>query len=103
MVSTEADVLILGDFIGFDWDEGNRGKNWRLHGVSDAECEQLFFNQPLFTLPDEAHADGEARHLALGRTDRGRRLAVIFTSRQNRLRVISAREMTKRERTLYPR
>jgi uncharacterized protein len=96
-------VLILGEFTGFDWDEGNRGKNWRLHDVSDTECEQIFFNQPLLTLPDEEHADGEARYLALGRTDRGRRLAVIFTSRRDRLRVISAREMTKRERTLYPR
>jgi len=96
-------VLILGEFTGFDWDEGNRGKNWRLHGASDTECEQVFFNQPLLTLPDEEHANGEARYLALGRTDRRRRLIVIFTIRQDRLRVISARDMTKRERTLYPR
>jgi hypothetical protein len=40
MVSREVNVLILGEFNGFDWDEGNRGKNWRLHDVSDAECEQ---------------------------------------------------------------
>jgi hypothetical protein len=98
-----ANVLILGEFTGFDWDEGNRGKNWRLHGASDTECEQVFFNQPLLTLPDEEHANGEARYLALGRTDRRRRLIVIFTIRQDRLRVISARDMTKRERTLYPR
>ena len=96
-------MLILGEFIGFDWDEGNRGKNWRLHDVTDVECEQIFFNQPLLTVSDEEHANGEARYLALGRTDRGRRLAVIFTSRQHTLRVISARDMTKRERTLYPR
>ena len=96
-------MLILGEFIGFDWDEGNRGKNWRLHDVTDAESEQIFFNQPLLTLSDEEYANGEARYLALGRTDRGRRLAVIFTSRQDRLRVISARDMTRRERTLYPR
>jgi uncharacterized DUF497 family protein len=88
---------------GSDWDEGNRGKNWRLHDVTDAECEQIFFNQPLLTLSDEEHANGEARYLALGRTDRGRRLTVIFTSRQDKLRVISARDMTERERTLYPR
>jgi uncharacterized DUF497 family protein len=96
-------VLILGEFTGFDWDDGNRGKNWWLHDVSDTECEQVFFNQPLLTMSDEEHADGEARYLTLGRTDQGRRLAVIFTTRQDRLRVISAREMTKRERKLYPR
>jgi len=43
MVSREVNVLILGEFTGFDWDDGNRGKNWRLHGVSDTECEQVFF------------------------------------------------------------
>jgi uncharacterized DUF497 family protein len=87
-------LLILGQFTGFDWDGGNRGKNRRLHSVSDTECEQIFFNQPLLTLPDEEHADGEARCLALGRTDGGRRLAAIFTTRQDKLRVISARDMT---------
>jgi hypothetical protein len=65
IVSKEVNVLILGEFTGFDWDEGNRGKNWRLHNVSDAECEQVFFNQPLLTLPDEEHANGEATERTL--------------------------------------
>ena len=95
-------MLILDQFIGFEWDEGNRGKNWAKHQVSDLECEQVFFNQPLLVFPDERHSEEESRYYVLGRTDKGRRLFVVFTPRQNKIRVISGREMTKRERAFYP-
>ena len=93
---------IFEQFIGFDWDEGNRGKNWDKHRVSDLECEQVFFNQPLLVFSDEKHSDEEQRYYILGRTDQGRRLFVVFTPRADRIRIISAREMTKRERVYYP-
>jgi uncharacterized DUF497 family protein len=54
-------VLIFEQFIGFDWDEGNRGKNWDNHRVSDSECEQVFFNQPFLVFPDEEHSEEEQR------------------------------------------
>jgi uncharacterized DUF497 family protein len=95
-------VLTLGQFTGFDWNEGNRGKNWEKHGVTDSECEQVFFNQPLLVFADTEHSEEEQRYYVLGRTDRGRRLFVVFTPRGGRIRVISAREMTKRERAFYP-
>jgi uncharacterized DUF497 family protein len=95
-------LLTLGQFTGFDWNEGNRGKNWEKHGVTDSECEQVFFNQPLLVFADTEHSEDEQRYYVLGRTDRGRRLFVVFTPRADRIRVISAREMTKRERALYP-
>lgn len=95
-------MLILEQFVGFDWDEGNRGKNWEKHRVSDSECEQVFFNQPLLVFPDVEHSEEEQRYYVLGRTDRGRRLFVVFTPRQGKVRVISARDMTKRERAFYP-
>jgi len=95
-------VPIFEQFIGFDWDEGNRGKNWDKHRVSDLECEQVFFNQPLLVFSDEKHSDEEQRYYILGRTDQGRRLFVVFTPRADRIRIISAREMTKRERVYYP-
>jgi uncharacterized protein len=91
----------LRDCTGFHWDAGNAAKNWDLHRVSQAECEQVFFNRPLLVAPDEGHSQGERRHAALGQTTSGRRLAVIFTTRGSLLRVISARDMSRRERRIY--
>jgi uncharacterized DUF497 family protein len=95
-------VFTLDRFTGFDWDEGNRGKNWEKHQVSDSECEQVFFNQPLLLFPDVEHSEEEQRYYVLGRTDRGRRLFVVLTPRGDMIRIISARDMTKRERAFYP-
>jgi uncharacterized DUF497 family protein len=91
----------LAECTGFDWDEGNLLKNWERHRVSAVECEQVFFNRPLVTAPDEKHAKGEVRFYALGHTDVGRRLFVAFTLRGKLVRVISAREMNQRERRMY--
>lgn len=87
--------------IGFQWDEGNEGKNWEKHGVDDAESEQIFFNDPLVASPDPAHSQGEPRYFALGRTDAGRHLFVAFTIRRDLIRVISARDMTRKETRSY--
>lgn len=86
---------------GFEWDEGNAEKNWRLHRVSQSECEQTFFNHPLVVGEDTLHADDEIRFYALGQTDAGRRLFLVYTLRGESIRVISAREMTPRERRRY--
>lgn len=88
---------------GFEWDEGHSGKNWKKHRVSDGECEQVFFNPPLMAIPDIEHSQDEDRILVLGRTESGRKLFVVCTVRGDRIRVISAREMTKREREAYIR
>ena len=86
---------------GFEWDDGNSGKNWKKHRVSDGECEEVFFNAPLVAIPDVGHSHDEERILVLGRTESGRKLFVVCTVRRDRIRVISAREMTKREREAY--
>lgn len=86
---------------GFEWDDGNAGKSWRRHHVSDGECEQVFFNEPLVAAVDAEHSQDEDRILVLGKTDSGRRLFVVCTVRGDLVRVISAREMTKREREAY--
>lgn len=88
-------------YAAFDWDEGNAGKNWERHGVADFECEEVFFSQPLVVRRDTEHSRREARWVALGRTARHRELFVAFTVRQTRIRVISARDMTRRERKAY--
>ena len=75
---------------GFDWDDGNQDKNWEKHDVTDAECEQVFFNDPLVAGADPKQSKRERRYYALGRTDAGRRLFVAFTIRKKLIRVISA-------------
>jgi uncharacterized DUF497 family protein len=85
---------------GFDWDKGNEQKNAK-HGVSTAEAEQVFLNEPLVVLNDVKHSDTEPRFHALGQTSEGRLLNVTFTIRTNRVRVISARDMHRKERAVY--
>lgn len=91
----------LSEFSDFEWDEGNADKNWTKHRVSPSECEQLFLNLPLVVGDDPKHSQVESRYYALGQTDTGRRLFVVFTVRADRIRVISARDMNRRERRIY--
>ena len=85
---------------GFNWDRGNVEKNWRKHRVSLVECEQIFFNKALFA-EDVKHSQPEKRYYALGLTNNKRPLFVAFTIRRNLIRVISARDMSKKERKIY--
>ena len=90
--------------VGFDWDIGNERKSVEKHRVSQREAEQIFFGQPLLIfLADERHSGVEPRLHALGRTTEGRLLQVTFTLRQGGvlIRVISARDMSARERKAY--
>mgnify|MGYP000217230796 FL=1 len=88
---------------GFNWDEGNFRKSAEKHGVSQSEAEEVFFNEPLLLLEDAKHSQTEARFHALGKTDDGRLLHITFTLRQSGtlIRVISARDMHRKERAVY--
>jgi uncharacterized DUF497 family protein len=86
---------------GFDWDEANLAKNWHKHRVSPWECEQVFFNVPLVVADDLTHSTVEPRYYVLGQTDARRRLFIVFTVRGRRVRVISARDMSPKERRIY--
>jgi uncharacterized DUF497 family protein len=88
---------------GFDWDTGNARKSTHKHGVSQAEAEQVFFNAPLLIVADEPHSQREERYHALGRTESGSLLHLTFTLRddQTKIRVISARPMSRKERAIY--
>jgi hypothetical protein len=83
------------------WDEGNAAKNWTLHQVNQAEAEQAFFNRPVMVAPDLRHSTEEPRYAALGQTDAGRRLSIVFSLRDTLVRVISARDMSRPERRIY--
>ncbi|HVT45386.1 MAG TPA: BrnT family toxin [Thermoanaerobaculia bacterium] len=86
---------------GFDWDDGNIGKNWTKHRVTDWETEEVFLNHPIALVSDVRHSVREPRYYALGQTNRGRWLFVAFTLRGALVRPISAREMSERERRVY--
>lgn len=91
----------LAHCTGFEWNEGSADKNWELHKVGRGEAEGVFFNQPLLVAPDEGHSRQEPRYAGLGRTDGNRKLTIIFTLRGTLIRVISARDMSRRERRIY--
>jgi uncharacterized DUF497 family protein len=86
---------------GFEWDESNTHKNWERHRVSPEEAEDLFFNEPLVVRSDIRHSRREKRYYALGQTSNGRYLFVAFTIRRSLVRVISVRDMNRRERDAY--
>ena len=86
---------------GFDWDEFNIHKNWDKHQVSWWECEEVFMNEPLLLLEDSKHSESEKRHYALGKTIDDRELFVSFTVRELKIRPISARDMSRKERKIY--
>jgi uncharacterized DUF497 family protein len=86
---------------GFQWEAGNAAKIWERHRVMSAECEELFFNHPLVVGIDQGHSAVEERPYALGQTDSGRRMFVVFTIRGKLIRVISARDMSRKERKIY--
>lgn len=85
--------------ISFDWDAGNRDKNKVKHDVSLEECEQIFYDHSLLVVEDIHHSANEHRYKAFGKTIRGRSLAIAFTLRDRKVRVISARDQSKKERS----
>ena len=95
-------MVDLAKITSFDWDDGNARKNEK-HGVLMSEAEQVFFNSPLLVLEDIKHSKQELRFHALGKTDNSRLLHITFTLRDTgkKIRVISAREMHRKERTVY--
>lgn len=92
--------LVIRGLIGFDWDLGNWRKSEEKHGVAAAEIEELLLGRPVVQV-DPLHSQDEQRYVALGKTAGGRRLFVSFTIRRNRVRPISARPMSRREREAY--
>jgi hypothetical protein len=92
---------ILENCTGFEWDQGNLTKNWVQHDVSSWECEQIFFNRPLIIKRDKEHSQTENRYYVLGRTNVDRLLFAVFTVRNDKIRIISARDMTDAEIERY--
>lgn len=85
----------------FEWDKGNRDKNLHSHDVTNQECEEIFFDENKKILEDSLHSQAESRHILLGKTKLGRLLFAVFTLRGKKIRVISARDLNQKERSLY--
>ncbi|CAO1669672.1 MULTISPECIES: BrnT family toxin [Salinicola] len=96
-------MIDLAQITGFDWDKGNARKSADKHGVRQSEAEQVFFNQPLLLIEDIKHSQDEPRYHALGIADDHRQLHITFTLRAagTLIRVISARDMHRKERRIY--
>ncbi len=84
----------------FEWDKHNTEKNLKKHNVTSNECEEAFFNEALIAL-DTKHSYNEERYFIMGITNAGRLLFVVYTIRRNKVRVISVRDMNKKERKIY--
>lgn len=97
------DCLEIEAIIGFDWDEGNIHKNENKHGLKWIIIEEVFFNEPLLIVEDFKHFLDECRCVALGKNNFDDLTTVICTIRDNHIRVISARAMSKKERIIYER
>ena len=82
----------------FEWDVHNREKNWEKHRVSDREAQEVF-SRGLFLGP--AKSDAEDRFAVIGKTKERRILFVVYTLRENKIRVISARDASRKERFIY--
>jgi uncharacterized DUF497 family protein len=91
----------LAECEGFQWDAGNSTKIWDRHRVMPTECEELFLNRPLVVAGNEKHSASEERSYALGQTESGRLMFAVFTIPARLIRVISARDMSRRERRVY--
>lgn len=95
-------MKVFGDqLIEFDWDKGNIGKNWKNHRVTDRESEEIFFDKNKKIMKDKLHSGEEERFILIGQTKERRLLFIAFTIRNNKIRVISARDLNKKEKHLY--
>jgi len=94
-------VVNLPEELVFDWDQGNLNKNRLKHNVTWEECEEIFYNEPLLVNPDIKHSQQEVRYKVLGQTNLGRGLLLAFTFRNDKIRVISARDQSRKETNVY--
>jgi len=95
-------VNILPEPISFEWDRGNNDKNFKKHDVTNQEAEEVFTDEPIFLFEDEKHSSSaEKRNMIWGSTKKGRKLTIIYTLRNNNIRVISVRDLNRKERREY--
>ena len=85
----------------FEWDGHKAVENLKNHRVSFDEAKSVFNDPLLLTFPDPEHSDEEHRSINIGISSHSRVLLVVFTDRKGKVRVISSRKATAKERKLY--
>ena len=85
----------------FEWDENKARANFAKHRVSFAEAKTVFVDPFYVDFYDPDHSGAEERYLIIGESQQGRLLVVSYTERQQKTRLISAREATRREKEAY--
>jgi len=94
-------MIKVNEPVEFIWDKGNIDKNWKKHQISNRECEEVFFDKKKKVYKDKLHSNGEERFILIGKTKGKRLLYAVFTARRKKIRIISARNINKKERGLY--
>lgn len=94
-------MLVIKEPGGFEWDKGNIGKNREKHNVGEKEAEEPFFDKKRKTFKDRLHSGKEERFRVIGKTKNGRLLFIVFTIRKGMVRIISARDVNRKEVRLY--
>ena len=85
----------------FEWDPKKARRNLKAHGISFDEASTAFRDPLSRTIDDPLHSESEERFVLIGQSLRGRLLVVVHTERSNRIRIISARAATHKERHRY--
>ena len=92
---------LLELLLSFEWDDSNQHKSWKNHSVTHKEAEQIFTCSHVLVYSDDKHSNNEQRYSVLGTTQENKKLFVGFTIRNNKVRIISARAMSRTERKIY--
>ena len=85
----------------FEWDEEKEKSNFRKHKVTFAEGETVFYDAFSLTIPDPDHSIEENRFIDIGTSNKNRLLVVVYTEREDKIRIISVRKATNTERKMY--
>jgi len=86
--------------VGFEWDAGNLTKNLVTHGITNEEAEEIFFRRPVLAETTRPR-DQEKRWFVIGPSEEGRIVRAVFTVRNRKIRIISARVASRKERQNY--
>ncbi len=93
-------MRIVKDAVAFEWDKGNSDKP-KKHGLALEETEEAFFDGHKIIFTDWKHSKAEPRITLLGKTKKGKLLNITYTVRNNKIRIITARPINKKEVKLY--
>ncbi len=85
----------------FEWDENKAAENLKKHKVSFDEAKTVFGDPLSLTIHDPDHSLEEARFIDIGQSLQGKLLVVVYTERENKIRIISVRKATSAEKEYY--